>query len=268
MLQVRETPVTDHRLTPYVAGYGLIRLRSDSIHEKELLPWPGGFLLFVNQAFELEGQTYPSGCLRGIHESASCLRWQGDELEVFAVRFAPCGLRPFLSEPLERLTNSVSAAPELWNSPSPSVYRAVAAAPVLETKVTMVEDFLIGTLNGGGIDAIDRTIMELADTLQHDPSATVGPARERIPLGNRQFARRFKALTGVTLRTYLRICRFAYAKTSLLRSSTPSLTALGYDAGYFDQAHFSRDFTHLAEQSPKRFPAHYPLHRLLAERDD
>ena len=268
MLELREAPVTDQALTPYVAGYGLLRLSSPQIHEKEILPWPGCFLLFADQAFDLDGRTFPVGCLRGIHDAPCRLRWQHDDLEVFTVRFAPYGLRPFLKGPVSELADRTSDQLTVWNSPRPSIFEAIVAASELHTKVQLVEGYLLASLEPNRIDLTDRLIMQLADAVQQEPSEPFAALRDRIPLGNRQFERRFKALIGINLRTYVRICRFAHAKTSLLLSPTPSLTQLGYDAGYFDQAHFSRDFAALAEQPPKRFPAHYPLHRLISERND
>ncbi|PPK86558.1 AraC-like DNA-binding protein [Neolewinella xylanilytica] len=268
MLQLQEASVIDTSLKPYVKGYGLLRLSSTVIREKEILPWPGSFLLFASQAFELDGQAYPFGCVRQMHDAASRLRWKGDELEVFTVRFAPYGLRPFLVGPVDRLRQRDMETASVWNVPLPSIYEDMLAATALNSKVKLVEDFLVSTLDPKSIDSTDDSIMQLADAIRREPSEPFGPLRERVHLSNRQFARRFKALIGVNLRTYVRICRFAHAKTSLLLSPTPSLTQLGYEAGYFDQAHFSRDFSALAERSPKLFPSHYPLHRLISERHD
>ncbi|WP_116105605.1 helix-turn-helix domain-containing protein [Lewinella sp. IMCC34191] len=268
MLQLREASVTDPSLKPYIEGYGLLRLSSTVIHEKEILPWPGAFLLFANQAFEVDGRAYSFGCVREMHDTASRLRWRDDDLEIFTVRFAPYGLRPFLAGPVDRLRPSAGTIASVWKVPRPSLYEDVVAAPAMDTRVQLVEDFLVSTLDPHSIDATDENIMQLADAIRREPAEPFGPLRERIHLGNRQFARRFSALIGVNLRTYVRICRFARAKTSLLLSPTPSLTQLGYDAGYFDQAHFSREFSALAERSPKLFPGHYPLHRLISERKD
>ena len=268
MVKLREIAVIDPALIPYIEGYGLLRLTSTQIHEKEILPWPGSFLLFVNQSFELDGRTYPFGCVRGIHHIPSRLRWSGDELEVFTVRFAPYGLRPFIKGPVDISVRDDREGLSKWNSPLPTLFETVVSATAVEAKVKLVEDFLTNSLDHSSIDSTDHGIIRLADAIRHDPSEPYAPLREEIHLGNRQFARRFSALIGVNLRTYIRICRFAHAKTRMLHSPTPSLTQLGYDAGYFDQAHFSREFSALAEGSPKLFPGHYVLHRLISEDKD
>ena len=268
MVHLQEIAVIDPVLVPYVEGYGLLRLNDTQINKKEILPWPGCFLLFVNQAFELDGRAYPFGCVRGLCDIASHLRWPGDTLEVFTVRFTPYGLRPFLKLPTNKSMQRAREGLPIWNSPLPTLFESVVTATALEAKVKMVEDFLVENLDPESIDSTDREIIRLADAIRRDPSEAWGPLRAAIPLGNRQFARRFSALIGVNLRTYVRICRFAHAKSRLLHSPTPSLTELGYDAGYFDQAHFSREFSALAKQSPKHFPGHYPLHRLISEEND
>ena len=268
MLAIREFPVVDRRLQPYVEAYGLLQLRSTTIHEKELLPWPGCFLLFVDQAFAVDDQAFRGGCVLGMQENARRLRWYDDELTVFTVRFAPYGLRPFLRVPVPSLTAKASDAPGVFHLPLPSLFETVRSAATPDAWVRAVEDYLLANLVDDRKDEMDWHVMRLATAIKREPSLPLGPAREAIPLSDRQFARRFKAHVGVSLRTYVKICRFAYAKTSLLQSAPSSLTAVGYDAGYFDQAHFTHDFKKLAEGSPKLFPGQYPLHRLIFKLDN
>jgi AraC-like DNA-binding protein len=77
-----------------------------------------------------------------------------------------------------------------------------------------------------------------------------------LGLGVRQFERRFLAHHGVALRDYRRLARFTQALSVLMRSQgRPSLALAAYDAGYVDQAHFSRDFRQFMGDTPSGFLA-------------
>lgn len=75
-------------------------------------------------------------------------------------------------------------------------------------------------------------------------------------LGVRQFERRFLAHHGVALRDYRRLARFALALSILMREEKrPALAQAALDAGYVDQAHFSRDFRQFVGDTPSGFLA-------------
>ena len=65
--------------------------------------------------------------------------------------------------------------------------------------------------------------------------------------------RKFKEVIGVNLQTYIRICRFHAAKMLLFGEQDLSMTEVGYLSGYYDQAHFARDFKKLSGVKAKNF---------------
>lgn len=71
----------------------------------------------------------------------------------------------------------------------------------------------------------------------------------------RQFERRCLTHFGMSLREYRRLARYSAAMVGLMTegAAPQALAALAQDAGYVDQAHFTRDFTALVGQSPGRF---------------
>jgi AraC-like DNA-binding protein len=70
-------------------------------------------------------------------------------------------------------------------------------------------------------------------------------------LTKKTFERRFTAFSGFTPKQYAMIVRFESAFLNCRRFNT--LTEAAYTYGYFDQAHFIRDFKSFAGYSPQRF---------------
>ena len=81
---------------------------------------------------------------------------------------------------------------------------------------------------------------------------------EELGLSERQAQRIFADSLGVAPKSYARLCRFLYA-CSALGSEAPgpeerrSLTEVGLDCGYYDQAHFIGDFKAFSGMTPGAF---------------
>ena len=265
MIEIQEEPTQDDRLKPYVEGYGRLTISSDSLRAKELLPWPGSFWLFANQPFSVDHERFPHSCLVGICDQPSHLAWNRDYLEVLSVKFLPHGLRPFVHGPLDQLTNKAVDPQRIWLKERLDQLNArMAEHSSLKEKIMSLENFLLHAFVD--FSPVESSIVQFANQLKNNPLVDIDELKQHVPLSSRQFERRFKALTGVTAQTFIRICRFAYARTQLLHGAPDTLTSLGYDSGYFDQAHFSKEFKKLSKSSPKHFPKSYPLFNLIAEK--
>lgn len=70
-----------------------------------------------------------------------------------------------------------------------------------------------------------------------------------IPLSDRQLRRRFTQQTGMTPKTFLRICR-QQAAVERLKQSTGTIAAIAAAHGYSDQAHFNNEFRELIGVTP------------------
>jgi AraC-like DNA-binding protein len=51
----------------------------------------------------------------------------------------------------------------------------------------------------------------------------------------------------------------------LIKDHHMNLTNIGYETGYFDQAHFSKEFKAFSKTRPKDFLFSSPYYRLLSE---
>lgn len=76
-----------------------------------------------------------------------------------------------------------------------------------------------------------------------------------LDISTRQLERRFLSHHGIPLRDYRRLARFSTALACLLQRTSPrvAFARIAQDAGYVDQAHFTRDFHQFVGATPGRY---------------
>jgi AraC-like DNA-binding protein len=112
-------------------------------------------------------------------------------------------------------------------------------------RVQAVEDFLL-SLPFDEDPLVERSL-QLIETSDGVAPSVATQAR-LVGLSERQFERRFLRRVGLTPKRYASLRRFERAVA--LASTSPSLTDAALDAGYYDQAHFIRDFRRFTGAAP------------------
>jgi len=116
------------------------------------------------------------------------------------------------------------------------------------------ESYLLSRLHGKQNDPL---VCSIAQQVICNPTRE-GLARsmDNAGLSRRRIEQRFINATGLSMGTFMRKVRFQKA-VHLLNEQPPdlNLTAIGLQAGYFDQAHFINDFKSFTALSPKAFIA-------------
>jgi AraC-like DNA-binding protein len=72
-------------------------------------------------------------------------------------------------------------------------------------------------------------------------------------VSNRYLQKLFLEKIGFSPKFLIRITRFQHAMNQLIHSQTTSLTELACHTGYYDQAHFIREFREFTGELPSRF---------------
>jgi len=76
---------------------------------------------------------------------------------------------------------------------------------------------------------------------------------EKVNISQRQLERKFAELIGVSPKQYLRLTRIKKVIQMIEHNQSLNLTDIAYYCGYFDQAHFIKDFKHITDQTPSSY---------------
>ena len=173
--------------------------------------------------------------------AASCLQ----------VDFTPIGAHMFFGVPMHELTNRVVDVEALLG-PDANLAARLEAASTWEERFTLLDHVIATRVRGARRPAPE--ILWAWRALEHTNGAVpVGMLAERIGRSRRHLTARFREQVGLAPKTFARVVRFSRAVDLIQRGRGRPFVELAHECGYFDQAHFIRDFRDFAGTTPAEF---------------
>lgn len=167
-------------------------------------------------------------------------------------RFYPWGAYHFFQTPIQSFLDDQVDAETLWPEQYDELFNSICANKEPETKKQLVEEFLIARLNEN--ERSDKRIDEAIRQIRHSAGTrSASELCEQLNISEKQLQRNFLASMGTTPKVFSRVSRFLYLCSHLADFRHKTLTELAYDCGYFDQAHFIKEFKQFSGFTPRQF---------------
>ncbi|WP_341501323.1 helix-turn-helix domain-containing protein [Gallaecimonas sp. GXIMD4217] len=172
--------------------------------------------------------------------------------DLLSVRFLPGRAWPFLG-PLDALAG-MTLTPGQWHCPlALSELGERMSGQAFDAQVALLEAALAQCLmeaDGGSIGQALALIQSARGQL------SISTLAEQLGAGRRRLERQFKAQLGLSPKQYSRLQRVKGARRLLRSRGEHGLADTAYQAGYWDQAHFIRDFKAVLGLTPGQYLAH------------
>lgn len=173
-----------------------------------------------------------------------------DELGVIMVGFKPWGLQQFIPFSMEEFLNKNLDLREVWPKEIGILEDELHAKHTDPERIAVIEQFLLRKATMGQTDKL----IEYATMQVINANGTI-PVKELASehyLSQKQFNRRFIRAVGTTPKLFSRIVRFQRI-LSLMKREEMQLTEMAFEAGYYDQSHFIKEFRQFTNESPSSF---------------
>ena len=190
--------------------------------------------------------------LAGLYESSTFVAAEGPAACV-QVDFTPIGAHLFLGFPMHELANRVVGVEDLLGKDRDVAARLEAAA-TWDVRFDLLEAVIAAR-----VAEARRPAPEIV-WAWHEIEQTYGAVRisalaEKLGRSRRHLTARFREHVGLGPKTFARVVRFGQAVDVLRSGHTGSFAEVAYECGYFDQAHFNRDFRQFAGTTPAELVA-------------
>ena len=188
----------------------------------------------------------------GVHTARYTRQLEGQGY-AFGIKFRPAGFQPFLGASLAGIADSRVAPDSIFGDGGARYVQqiracAAASAPVAEAMTAAAESFLLARLPAADKD-VGRA-NALVDAIAADPEMrTVEALAQHSGMNKRALQRLFQHHVGVGPKWVIKRYRMHEA-VAQLQSGRLQLAQLALELGYFDQAHFIRDFAALVGKPP------------------
>ncbi|QOG02889.1 helix-turn-helix domain-containing protein [Flavobacterium sp. MDT1-60] len=240
------------QLKPFVRTYKIIESQDELVNR--VLPNTSLAIAFrckgnVNYIRENRYDNLPISTISGIRKSVRLINYSKDTATI-VIQFKEAGAKAFFKEPLHELfEESVSLDNFIPQEKIAIIEELLAEAKTNNQKIAIIEQFLLSRLHDYKPDKLISAavaiiqskkgvvrIKELADTLYISQDA---------------FEKRFRKTIGSSPKQFCYVVRIKSIIDQ--KQDNQNLIELAFDAGYFDQPHFNKDFRLFTGQTPSEF---------------
>jgi AraC-like DNA-binding protein len=165
------------------------------------------------------------------------------------VNFTLLGMRLFLRRPLHDLTNRVVSLDDVFGATAERLISELYDAPTWASRFDIVDREILKRLADApapavGVQCAWRRLVRTAGQV------AIGNLAREVGWSHKHLVSQFSEQIGLTPKIMARVLRFGRAADLLATSERGQLADIAIACGYYDQAHFTRDFRAFAGVSP------------------
>jgi AraC-like DNA-binding protein len=239
-------------LLPFVREFLIIEsdldIRSKTIPDTSMVM----AFRYMGNVVRIQGEEkliLPSTAVAGLRRSVRQFAYAKHTANLLII-FTPGGINAFSRLPAHELFEQHIAAENMFHAADlREILERLAGAANNQCRIDIIQSFLLKYLKKNKPDAlIDNAIHSIR---QHGGIIKIKDLANSLYISQDAFEKRFRTMVGSTPKQYASIVRLRHLITSY--PSYSSLTDASYEAGYFDQSHFIKDFRLFTGQSPRDF---------------
>jgi AraC-like DNA-binding protein len=201
----------------------------DQIGQAPMTSHPGGFLAGIDDGFTL---TETVGAMEGIQ-----------------VNFTPIGARLLVGRPMHELVRHVISLPDALGEGGRHLSEQLYEAPGWAARFRQLDRFILERVRTA--EALPGWVPAAWDRIERSGGAIdVARLVREIGYSRKHLAAVFREQVGMPPKAIARLVRFQRALEALRAGGDTDLAQLALDLGYYDQAHFGREFRGFAGMSP------------------
>lgn len=171
---------------------------------------------------------------------------------IFSARFNPGSLQAFVNFEVSKITGHTITIEEAWPGQGKLLENEMLLASGTEERQSLVETFLTAQLKEGRAE--HKLIEYCVDyIIRHEGHVALETLAEKTKLSTRSLERLFNSAVGLSPKLFCRIIRFNNALQLIEKKDFRSFTAVAHEGGFYDQAHFIKDFKAFTGLNPKKY---------------
>jgi AraC-like DNA-binding protein len=181
-----------------------------------------------------------------------------EQASVVGVHFKPGGAFPFFGVPASELRNTHLSLDTLWGGQAGELRARLLEAATPQAMFRILEGVLLA--HARRLERHPAVAFALHEFYGVPHMRTISEVTGQIGLSAKRFIQVFDAEVGLTPKLFCRVRRFQKVLRLVGAGRPVEWAGVAADCGYFDQAHFIRDFRAFSGLNPSTYLAHRTEH--------
>jgi len=183
-----------------------------------------------------------------------------DESRGMQINFTPIGARLFLGLPMAEITNRAVDLETLLGPTIRHLAERLLHTPGHEERFAILDDFIERRIAHAGEPSVP-VVWAWNRLRATGGRAAVSDIAGELGYSHKHLISQFRDHLGLPPKTMSRILRFHRAVELIRGAGERRWSDIAYESGYYDQAHFNRDFREFSGRTPREFAARVLPHR-------
>ncbi|MEK4508818.1 helix-turn-helix domain-containing protein [Paenibacillus sp. FSL K6-2524] len=234
-------------LAQLIEHYWVVRwdLTGQAPFRQTVLSYPN-----VNLAFEYENNEIFTG-IYGV-PTTTYTRLLKEEGMTLGIKFKPGGFHPFWKQSISLLTGKVLGFKDVFGIDVQDIEQQIFAIETEEEMVQLAEQFLLDRIpeQDDNVELINRIVQFTIDNRQ---ITKVEDIVQEFDMNKRTLQRLFNRYVGVSPKWVIKRYRLQEVVELMEKGAVSNWPKLAQDMGYYDQAHFIKDFKAMIGKSPEEY---------------
>ena len=170
-------------------------------------------------------------------------------IQIFGVCFKPGAAYSFMKFPLSEVRNQFVSLDAIWGDFASEMRERLDAPPTIQARFALLEQLLLARLGEAphGLDIVRYSVAEIAR--QHGV-LSIRALSDAIGISQKHLITQFKRMVGVSPKELAGLLRLKHVFSMINPAQPVDWGLLAQQAGYYDQAHFNKDFKAFLGHSP------------------
>ena len=170
------------------------------------------------------------------------------------VRFRPGGAYPFFRFPISELSESVTELELIWGGLVDEIRDQLQEIESPDERLLRLESFLLEQVQRS-LEP-NRLITFAVHQLQHSPQfLAIRDLASTIGITQKHLISQFEKVVGLRPKSFARVCKFQKVVNLIEQQNQIEWSALALECGYYDQAHFIKEFQAFSGLNPSAYVA-------------
>ena len=239
-------------LKPFIKAYRIIESEDELVNR--VLPNTSLTIAFrfkgqIGYIVDTKQSHLPTSTFSGLRKSVRLINYAHNTSTVI-ILFKETGASAFFKEPLHELFEESISLDNFINQQKISIVEEqLSEVPNDIQRISIVEKFLLSILYNHETDKLISNAVEKINL--NKGIVKIKQLASSLYISNDSFEKRFRRIVGTSPKQFSSIVRMSSIVHQ--RTQKQSLSDIAFDAGYYDQPHFNKDFKLFTGLTPADF---------------